>query len=88
MSRVKTMLSASPLGRRRHASSGNIPAAITNTNTLSMQQQIGLVWGVSLDKLVVRNKSKQQVPFIVEKIIEFVEKHGTVDACMVVMLFM
>jgi len=65
------MLSASPLGRRRYASAGNVAAAVSNESLHN-----GLVWGVSLDKLVSRNKSKQRVPFIVEKIVEHVEKHG------------
>ena len=73
MSRVKTMLSSSPLGRRRHVSSGSI-ASVTATELLSAQN--GLIWGVSLDKLVAQNKSKQHVPFIVEKIVGHVEKYG------------
>ena len=68
------MLSSSPLGRRRHGSSGNIPATVM-ADTKSYN---GLIWGVSLDKLVAQHKSKHQVPFIVEKIVEHVEKHGMI----------
>lgn len=90
LSRVKTMLSSSPLGRRRHGSSGNIPAA-TTADTKLASSRCGLVWGVSLDKLVNQNKSKHQVPFIVEKIVEYVEKHGMdgfciISSCIVIML--
>ena len=76
LSRVKTMFSASPLGRRRHGSSGNIPAAVVAANAAVTSPHNGLVWGVPLDKLVVQHASKHNVPFIVERIVEYVEKHG------------
>ena len=78
LSRVKTMLASSPLGRRRHMSSGSIPAT---ANAVLVSPHNGLVWGVPLDKLVIQNKSKHQVPFIVEKIIEYVEEHGMLNCC-------
>ena len=74
LSRMKTMLTSSPLGRRRHTSSGSISAAAITSDVLS--QHNGLIWGVPLDTLVIQNNSIYHVPFIVEKIIEYVEKHG------------
>ena len=70
------MLSASPLGRRRHTSFGNISSTAITSDAVLVSPHNGLVWGVPLDKLVIQNKSKHHVPFIVEKIIEYVEEHG------------
>ena len=76
LARVKTMFSASPLGRRRHGSLGNIPAAIVAANATVASPHNGLVWGVPLNKLVLQHTSEHNVPFIVERVVEYVEKHG------------
>ena len=76
------MFSSSPLGRRRHSSSGNVPATVT----ADTKSHNGLIWGVSLDKLVAQHKCKHQVPFIVEKIVEYVEKHGMLDCHVLILM--
>ena len=68
------MLSSSPLGRRRHFSSGNIPTTAITSAVIPAHN--GVVWGVPLDTLVTQNKSIHHIPFIVQKIVEYVEKHG------------
>jgi len=72
------MLSYSPLGRRRHSSSGSITNSNESPLTSPLASPVGRVWGLSLDILVQQNKPKQ-VPFIVEKIIQHVEQYGTVS---------
>ncbi|XP_065910926.1 protein FAM13A-like isoform X2 [Dysidea avara] len=70
LSRMRNMLAHSPLGRRRHSSSGSI----TSSNESPLTSPVGRVWGISLELLV--KQTTKEVPFIVEKIIEHIEQCG------------